>query len=73
MSLEKRSQLVLLNLKPLLLIKMPKCVHLKDTISRAFTVNFEGKGLTVEQRNGKIYVSMENKAIVPVRELVCGV
>ncbi|MEO5790189.1 OmpA family protein [Gelidibacter sp.] len=35
---------------------------LKDTISRALT-NFEGKGLTVEQRDGKVYVSMENKLL----------
>jgi chemotaxis protein MotB len=24
---------------------------------------FEGKGLTVEQKNGKVYVSMENKLL----------
>ena len=35
---------------------------LKDAISRALT-NFEGKGLTVEQRDGKVYVSMENKLL----------
>ncbi|PQB05655.1 OmpA/MotB family protein [Aureitalea marina] len=35
---------------------------LKDAISRALT-NFEGNGLTVEQRGGKIYVSMENKLL----------
>ena len=33
---------------------------LKDAISAALT-NFEGKGLTVEQRDGKVYISMENK------------
>lgn len=26
-------------------------------------LNFEGKGLTVEQRNGKVYVSMQNKLL----------
>ena len=36
--------------------------NLKDAISRALT-DFEGKGLTVEQRNGKVYVSMENKLL----------
>lgn len=36
--------------------------RLKDAISRALT-NFEGKGLTVEQRDGKVYVSMENKLL----------
>ncbi len=36
--------------------------RLKNAISKALT-NFEGKGLTVEQRNGKVYVSMENKLL----------
>lgn len=36
--------------------------NLKDAVSRALT-NFEGKGLTVEQRDGKVYVSMENKLL----------
>ncbi|MEN3323377.1 OmpA family protein [Mariniflexile soesokkakense] len=35
---------------------------LKDAISRALT-DFEGKGLTVVQRDGKVYVSMENKLL----------
>jgi chemotaxis protein MotB len=35
---------------------------LKDAISAALT-NFEGNGLTVEQRDGKVYVSMENKLL----------
>ena len=35
---------------------------LKDAISAALT-NFEGKGLTVEQRDGKVYISMENKLL----------
>ena len=35
---------------------------LKNAISSALT-DFEGKGLTVEQRNGKVYVSMENKLL----------
>ncbi len=35
---------------------------LKEAVSKALT-NFEGKGLTVEQRNGKVYVSMENKLL----------
>ena len=37
---------------------------LKDRVSAALT-GFEGKGLTVEQRNGRIYVSMENKLLFP--------
>jgi chemotaxis protein MotB len=36
--------------------------NLKDAISAALT-NFEGKGLTVEQRDGKVYISMENKLL----------
>ncbi|MFD1616103.1 OmpA family protein [Gelatiniphilus marinus] len=35
---------------------------LKNAISRALT-DFEGKGLTVNQRDGKVYVSMENKLL----------
>jgi chemotaxis protein MotB len=35
---------------------------LKNSISKALT-NFEGKGLRVEQRDGKVYVSMENKLL----------
>lgn len=37
---------------------------LKDRVSQALS-GFEGKGLTVEQRNGRIYVSMENKLLFP--------
>jgi chemotaxis protein MotB len=36
--------------------------QLKNAISSAL-LNFEGKGLTVVQKNGKIYVSMENKLL----------
>jgi chemotaxis protein MotB len=35
---------------------------LKDTLSKALNA-FEGKGLTVEVKNGKVYVSMENKLL----------
>ena len=35
---------------------------LKQRLSDAL-LNFEGKGLTVEQRNGKVYVSMQNKLL----------
>jgi chemotaxis protein MotB len=37
---------------------------LKERVSAALT-GFEGKGLTVEQRDGRIYVSMENKLLFP--------
>jgi len=36
--------------------------NLKTAISAAL-VDFEGQGLTVEQRDGKVYVSMENKLL----------
>lgn len=38
--------------------------RLKDALSKAL-FEFEGKGLTVEQKNGKVYVSMENKLLFP--------
>ena len=42
---------------------------LKDRVSKALT-GFEGKGLTVEQRGGKIYVSLENKLLFPSGSIV---
>ncbi len=36
--------------------------NLKESLSNAL-LNYEGKGLTVEKRNGKIYISMENKLL----------
>ena len=36
--------------------------RLKETLSKALNA-FEGKGLTIEQKNGKVYVSMENKLL----------
>src|SRR5690606_14644781 len=35
---------------------------LKETLSKALN-SFEGKGLTVHQKDGKVYVSMENKLL----------
>jgi chemotaxis protein MotB len=49
-------------LEEIIASKDAKMNALKDAISAALT-NFEGKGLTVEQRNGKVYVSMENKLL----------
>lgn len=37
---------------------------LKDRVSQALT-GFEGKGLTVSEKNGQIYVSLENKLLFP--------
>lgn len=42
--------------------KDSEMTQLKNAISKALTA-FEGKGLTVEQRNGKVYISMENKLL----------
>ncbi len=36
--------------------------RLKDAVSKAL-LGFEGNGLTVEQKNGKIYVSLENRLL----------
>jgi len=49
-------------LEELIAAKDAKMNALKNAISKALT-NFEGKGLTVEQRDGKVYVSMENKLL----------
>lgn len=59
--LESRSQRVA-ELENVIATKDAAMTKLKDAISQALT-NFEGKGLTVEQRNGKVYVSMENKLL----------
>ena len=49
-------------LQSLINAKETQMQQLKDAISSALH-NFEGKGLTVEHKNGKIYVSMENKLL----------
>lgn len=59
--LESRSNRVA-ELENVIAAKDAKMNQLKDAISKALT-NFEGKGLTVEQRDGKVYVSMENKLL----------
>ncbi len=50
------------DLEQVIAAKDAKMNRLKDAISKALT-NFEGKGLTVEQRDGKVYISMENKLL----------
>ena len=50
------------DLEQVIAAKDAKMNQLKDAISKALT-NFEGKGLTVEQRDGKVYISMENKLL----------
>jgi len=49
-------------LEGIIAAKDAKMSALKDAISAALT-NFEGNGLTIEQRDGKVYVSMENKLL----------
>jgi len=59
--LENRSRRVE-ELESLIAAKDAAMTSLKNAISRALT-DFEGKGLTIEQRDGKVYVSMENKLL----------
>jgi chemotaxis protein MotB len=49
-------------LESLIASKEAAMKKLKETLSKALN-SFEGKGLTVEQKNGKVYVSMENKLL----------
>lgn len=59
--LQERSNRVA-ELEKLIADKDAAMTALKNAISTALT-DFEGKGLTVEQRDGKVYVSMENKLL----------
>ena len=49
-------------LEKLMANKEASMKKLRETLSKALN-GFEGKGLTVEQKNGKVYVSMENKLL----------
>lgn len=49
-------------LESLIASKEAKLTALKDNLMDAL-VDFEGRGLRVEQRDGKVYVSMENKLL----------
>ena len=49
-------------LQSLINAKEAQMQQLKNAVSSAL-LNFEGKGLTVVHKNGKIYVSMENKLL----------
>ncbi|EIA09844.1 OmpA family protein [Flavobacterium frigoris] len=59
--LNKSSQR-LQEMESLIAAKEATMKKLKETLSKALN-SFEGKGLTVEQKNGKVYVSMENKLL----------
>ncbi len=52
----------LAELESLMAAKDASMRKLKETLSKALN-SFEGKGLTVQQKNGKVYVSMENKLL----------
>ncbi|WP_309641229.1 OmpA family protein [Flavobacterium sp.] len=52
----------LAELESLMAAKDANMKKLKETLSNALN-SFEGKGLTVQQKNGKVYVSMENKLL----------
>ncbi len=49
-------------LEEIIASKQKKMNDLKNSLSKAL-YNFENKGLTVETKNGKVYVSMENKLL----------
>lgn len=59
--LEKRSYRIN-ELENLIASKEAKLSALKENLMDAL-VDFEGRGLSVEQRDGKVYVSMENKLL----------
>lgn len=58
---QERSQRVA-ELEQLMSSKEASMKKLKETLSKALN-GFEGKGLTVHQKDGKVYVSMENKLL----------
>lgn len=60
-TLESRSERIE-QLESLIAAKEEKMQNLKNAISNALQ-NFEGNGLTVHRKNGKVYVSMENKLL----------
>ena len=49
-------------LESLMAAKEASMKKLKETLSKSLKA-FEGKGLTVQQKDGKVYVSMENKLL----------
>lgn len=58
---ENRSKRVA-ELEQMMASKEASMKKLKETLSKALN-SFEGKGLTVQQKNGKVYVNMENKLL----------
>ncbi len=62
----------LIELETLMAQKEASMKKLKETLSKALNA-FEGKGLTIEQKNGKVYVSMENKLLFQTGSWAVGV
>lgn len=58
-------------LQSLIADKEQKMISLKENLSEALT-NFEGQGLSVELRDGKVYVSMENKLLFASGSWIAG-
>jgi chemotaxis protein MotB len=58
----QQSSARLAELESLMAAKDANMKKLKETLSNALN-SFEGRGLTVQQKNGKVYVSMENKLL----------
>jgi chemotaxis protein MotB len=59
-------------LETMMAAKEASMKKLKETLSKALNA-FEGKGLTIEQKNGKVYVSMENKLLFQTGSWAVGV
>ncbi len=59
-------------LEAIMAAKEASMKKLKETLSKALN-GFEGKGLTIEQKNGKVYVSMENKLLFGTGSYAVGV
>ncbi len=59
-------------LESMMAAKEASMKKLKETLSKALNA-FEGKGLTIEQKNGKVYVSMENKLLFQTGSWAVGV
>ncbi|MGY6649228.1 OmpA family protein [Wenyingzhuangia sp. IMCC45574] len=69
-ALEARSKRIA-DLEALIASKEAAMQTLKEAISKAL-IGFKGKGLTVEHRDGKIYVSMDNKLLFRSGKWVVG-
>ncbi|MEJ6711812.1 MAG: OmpA family protein [Flavobacteriales bacterium] len=60
----KSRELDVANLNQLLKQKDANLTKLKSNVAKAL-LGFKGEGLSVEQRNGKLYVSLENSLLFP--------